>query len=308
MNSTISYPCLPIFTTNFAIVLLVVLSPLHTFILITLYRCIFEKFPRHKFLISLSISDNLLITLAGLFAIISRIFHLRTTSTSCQVLRKLVEFSGCMAIVGSSTSIVALSVERYISCVYCLRAHAILTNKRIKIALFTVWTLAIACGFSVLHPSTPNPYPTLMNSVWHRVLYSATVILSSIVMLVIQVCLYRISRRKLMVEPHGTQFGVRKEAAILRRRHLKLAFVASVVVVLYVVCMAPLALLVVYELISGVDDSVFVAKPIVSLLALANTLVDPFVYCLGMRDTRKILFKEVNRIRLRFFEFLQVDQ
>ena len=111
-----------------------------------------------------------------------------------------------------------------------------------------------------------------------------------------------------MVEPHGTQFGERKEASILRRRHLKLAFVASVVVVLYVVCMAPLALLVVYELISGGDDSVFVAKPIVSLLALANTLVDPFVYCLGMRDTRKILFKEVNRIRLRFFEFLQVDQ
>ena len=185
MNSTISsYPCLPIFTTNFAIFLLVVLSPLHTFILITLYRWIFEKFPRHKFLISLSISDNLLITLTGLFAIISRVFQLRTTFTSCQVLRQTIELNSSLTVASASTSIVALSVERYISCVHCLRAHAILTNKRVNIALLTVWTLATACGFSVLHPSTPNLYPTATSSrVMNGVLYSATVILSSIVML-----------------------------------------------------------------------------------------------------------------------------
>ena len=120
---------------NTAIFLLVVLSPLHTFILITLHRWIFEKFPRHRFLISLSISEILQIIVIGLLAIISGVFKWRTTSTFCQALGQALELSACLTLVSSSTSIVALSVERYISCVHCLRAHAILTNKRIKIAL-----------------------------------------------------------------------------------------------------------------------------------------------------------------------------
>ena len=73
-----------------------------------------HKFPRHKFLISLSISDIIQITVTGLFAIISRVFHLRTTSTSCQVLRQVVEFNTGITVVSASTSIIALSVERYI--------------------------------------------------------------------------------------------------------------------------------------------------------------------------------------------------
>ena len=278
MNSTIpSYPCMRIFSSNTAIFYLMVVSPFHTFVLITMHRRIFEKCSRHKFLISLSISDNLQVTVTGLYAIIVRVFHLRTTSTSCQVLRQVIELNSALTVVSASSSIIALSIERYISCVHCLRAHAILTNRRIRIALFTIWTLAAACGFSVLHPSTPNPSPTPMSSgVLIRALYSATVISSSIVMVIIQVRLYILTRNKLAVEPHGTQFGEKKEASNLRRRHLKLAFVASVVVVLYVICMAPMAFLTIVELISKGDKSMFVARTVASLLALANTLVDPF--------------------------------
>ena len=311
MNSTIlSYPCLPIFVVNITIFFLVVVAPFHTFLLITLYRRMFEKLPRHKFFISLSISDNLQITVAGLFAIISRVFHLRTTSTSCQVLRQVVEFNTGITVVSASTSIIALSVERYIACVYCLRAHSILTNKRVNITLFTMWTLAAACGCSVLHPSTPNLDPTAISrGLPIGVLYSGTVISSSIVMLVIQIRLYIISRRKLQVEPHGTPFGDRKEASNLRRRHLKLAFVASVVVALYVICMVPMASLIAARLIAADKQPPFIIlRHMFSLLALANTLVDPFVYCLGMSDTRNILFREVKRIKLWFFQLLQIEQ
>ena len=302
MNSTAtvsSHPCLANTPGNLAIFCLVVIFPFHVFVLATLHCRILEKCPRHKFLISLSISDNLQIAVTGLFAIISRAFHLRTTSTSCQVLRQVIEFSASLISVSTSASIVALSIERYISCVYCLRAYAILTNKRVNTALFTLWTLAFVCGCIVLHPSTPNLDASPISREQRlSVVYAVVVISSSIVMLIIQVRLYTFARQKLKVQPARLSCAADKaEATDLRRRHLKLAFIASVVAGAYIICMLPMSCFIGYRLISGDRTSFPTVRTVLSFLAILNTLVDPFIYSLGMKDTRKIIVKQFKSIK-----------
>ena len=79
-----------------------------------------------------------------------------------------------------------------------------------------------------------------------------------------------------------------------RKRQLRIVFVAGVVSVAYIVCMVPMTMLYSLRLVGLKDDNPSVQSALVSL-AMANTLVDPFIYGFGMGQTRKAIIKVIRR-------------
>ena len=283
-----------------------VATPLHFLIirvLIVRFRC---ELTRHKILLCLSVSDNLQILGLGLITVIGLGLQPTVTSHSCQVLRQIVEVLLMQTHSASTAFILLLAVERYISCVFSLRVYTIITPSRANFAVISAWVISIFGGLLSLHPNEPN-YSRMAMSNNSRILwlYSTTVMVSSVSLSVIQARLYRLSRTKLKVVPHN-MFGRQKEKEDLTRRQLKLSFAASVVIILYVVCMFPLACLAIYSLLNPIRDVTNI-KQALAFLAMLNTFVDPFVYGFGMPDVRKGIKKECKDFKKRIYRECNVS-
>ena len=254
--------------------------------------------PRHKILLCLSVSDNLRILGGGLIAFIGLRLQPTVTSKSCQVLRQLFEILAMQTKSASSGFILLLAIERYIACVHSLRFYAIVTPSKARFAVISVWVISILGGLLSLHPNEPNYWKFAFNNNARTLLtYSSTIVVTSASLMIIQARLYRLSKTKLKVAPHN-MFGTQKEKDDLTRRQLKLAFSASVVIILYVVCMLPSACLFLYLLFKPKED---LAKAQVAavILSMLNTFANPFVYGFGMADLRQGIKRECKNFKKR---------
>ena len=254
--------------------------------------------PRHKILLSLSVSDNLRILGAGLVTFIGLGLQPTITSKLCQVLRQTVEIVAMQTNSASSGFILLLAIERYIACVHSLRFYAIVTPSKARFAVISVWVISILSGLLSLHPNEPN-YSQMVSIKNARMLlaYSTTVVVTSASLLIIQSRLYRLSKTKLKVGPHN-MFGTQKEKDNLTRRQLKLGFSATVVIILYVVCMLPSACLFLYLLFKPKED-LTKAQIAVVILSMLNTFADPFVYGFGIADVRQGMKRECKNFKKR---------
>ena len=118
---------------------------------------------------------------------------------------------------------------------------------------------------------------------------------SSLSLIIIQARLYRLTRTKLKVEP-VLKFGTQKEKDDLTKRQLKLGFAASIVITLYVVCMCPIACLNLYLLFNPMKELPSIRQGL-TILAMLNTFLDPFVYGFGMTDVRQGIKREWKNLR-----------
>ncbi len=126
----------------------------------------------------------------------------------------------------------------------------------------------------------------------------STVFICSFFLIAIQSRLYLVSRARIEDEPRVPQFGRAAEACDMRKRQIKLTLAASIVVLVYLVCMLPMAGFVLYFNISKKekeDDSLHRERPILIGLTMLNTLADPFIYGLGMVDTRRLIFNSLKK-------------
>ncbi len=292
------HPCFPKAVSSLSIMLMFTVSPFHLFIFIVLFKQ-YELPQRHKFFLSLTMYDNLQIIYNGLFGLASAVFGLRTDSLSCQVLRQMCEFVLVSTFVGAGLSIAALSAERYINCFYCLRAYQIITNKRVKVVIFSIAVLSFIGGCMALHPYTVNPHPrVLSNTAMPTITITVATFLSSLIVTVCQWHLYFLSREKWRVDASMPKFGRDAEAVDLKRQQIKVTITASVVVVSYVICMIPASCYNLYILFEGDKGSFTLTWRVFSILALLNTLADPLVYGIGMADTRMLLRAAVRKLKL----------
>ena len=296
ITTTPTFMCFPPISTYFLAFLSLVATPLHFLIIRVLIVRFRLALPRHKILLCLSISDNLQILGAGIVAFIGLGLQLTVTSQSCQVLRQIEEIIATQTHVASSGFIILLAIERYIACIHSLRFYTIVTPSRENFAVVSVWVISILSGLLALHPNQPNySQLVLSKNVRTRLVYITTTLVSTVVLIFVQARLYRLSRTKLKVTPHNT-FGEQKEKDDSTRRQLKLGFAASVVIILYVVCMLPLACLYVYLLLKPKED-LAKTKDALVILILANMFVDPFVYGFGMVDVRQGIKREARNLK-----------
>ena len=128
-----------------------------------------------------------------------------------------------------------------------------------------------------------------------------TTLVTTLVLIVVQARLYKLSRTKLKVVPHN-MFGAQKEKDDLTRRQLKLGFAASIVIIMYVVCMLPVACLLVYSRLNPKND-VYSIRTILVFLSSMNTFFDPFVYGLGMADMRQGIKGEFRKLKQPVWQY-----
>ena len=295
-TSTDAHFCLDGNWETFIMVLIVFALPFHAFIIKILAIDFQLDLARHKILLSLSISD--MVMLCGMFisALINKAATFTMHSTGCILTRGFTVFIGCSTLAVSSSSILALSVERYIACVHSFHLHLILTESRIRYWSTCTWILG---GLTGLLAASTNHYDgafTISNYSTVQYIYLIFVIPTSAVATVIQVRLFIFSWKKInQVSPTGA-FGEQLELADLRKKQIKVAFIAGIVAFAFVVCMIPLAVVFIYELVSGALISAPFSGIFLSL-SFTNCLVDPFIYGLGIADTRQKIFRDLKRLK-----------
>ena len=285
-----------LFTTIF---LITVVFPVHLLMIKILYKDCQLALPHHKIMVSLTISDALQISVMSLTIILREILRESSQHTvECNYIQMFAAFFATVTLIVSSLNIVSLSIERYISCIHSFYVYDIMTTRRVVSVLSALWVTGIIIGAITMYlrgaQQRGNEPMIFQRTTVLTVFPSATIIM------VIQLRLLHFSRSKLAtVKPVGA-FGNQAEMADFRKKQVKVTFVASIVAIAYITCMFPLSILYAWEWHHGqlnneTSKSVFIS------MAMLNTLIDPLIYGLGIRETRKMIWKNIQQIRGFFF-------
>ena len=298
-NETAVVPCGNSVTSSFALVLLLLALPFHLLILkILVFNLRFDS-PRHIILCCLSVSDALQVIFSSFLAIVVLIGRIEERTSSCVGLRYVVVFISMLTYIVSSTTLVALSIERYIACFHAYRIHEWLTSKRVITALTVFWVCGIIGGgiACIQDPDGRGQFVLLSSNYW-GIIAMAVAFPVSAILVVIQSMLFYLSRKKLRgIQPTITSCSSQDDENIVMKKQLKVAFVAGAVVVSYLTCSFPAVCLAIYRRSSHSKVSQKSWAVAAICLAMLNTLLNPFIYGLGMQDTRHEVWKELRKIR-----------
>ena len=295
-NSTVTHDCIDEKTGTYRIILIFIVLPLHIILIKVIAKDFQFNLPRHSILFSLSLADATLVCGLCISGLVDATTTLRLHSTGCLIYRAYIVFIVSSTFVMSSLSITALSIERYISCVHSFHLHEILTDSRVRYCSIFGWVFSFSMGIltaaSIRYDDIaliPIPSPI------HYVVPLVAIPLSTAIF-IIQVRLYLFSREKInSVIPAGA-FGAELELAHYRKKHFKVAFMASIVALVFYVCVIPLTVIFLYELLSGRYISAPVRQFFIGL-SFWNSFADPFIYGFGMADTRKMILRDLRRVK-----------
>ena len=289
--------CIPLSVAYFIGGITVTTIPFHVLIIKVLIVDLRLALPRHNTMLCLTISDTLQVSMFFLCMTTPSIFSFSRESVGCEVSRTILYFIIALTLAVSSLSTIALSAERCVACIHSFHLHRIFTRERMMYGISFVWIVGFSCGsvavtLTLLDQITLN----INDNTFMKAISVLFIIPTSILVCIIQFRLFVFSRKKLAQVRPGTQFGCDAEIADFRKRQIKVAFVASIVAVAYIVCMAPMACFSLYELIVGkTSDSSL--RSILEKFLLVNNFVDPFIYGIGTVDARRAVLKSLRNIR-----------
>ena len=258
--------------------------------------------PRHQIMFSLSLSDGLQVFIPFITTTVMKAFKLKTDNNVCIVLRQIVLADAALTLPVSSLAVLAMSLERYVACIHSFRLHEIFSDSRVAVMSGFIWAIgAVSAVTSVaIHPI--NIQETILGGlITFKLVVIIFVIPTSVAVVLIQARLFFFSRTKLsQITPSGA-FGAQAELADFRKKQIKVALIASIIAFAFVFCMLPAAATFLYELINNLSiDSSF--KTTCIAMAMANTLVDPFIYGIGVADTRRLIMKNLKNLKLYILE------
>ena len=278
-----------------AVFLIIFALPVHLLMIKILYKDCQLVLPRHKIMMSLTISDALHISTMSLTMIFRKIISESSQiETECKYIQLMVALCASITLIVSSLNIVSLSIERYIACVHSLYVYHILTTRRVVSALCLQWVFGVIIGIITTYLLQVD------NSGKEPVIFQRTVVMtvfpSATVIMAIQLRLLHFSRSKLAtVKPDGA-FGNQAEMADFRKKQVKVTFVASIVAIAYITCMFPLSILYAWEWHHGILHPKGWRSFLVPL-AMLNTLFDPLIYGIGIGETRKMAWKNISQAK-----------
>ena len=269
--------------------------PFHALLLKILAIDFRFSLPRHIIMFSLSLSDGIQILSLVLTGLFGAAIELTTYTTFCLFLRNMTLFCGISTLSVSSAAVIALSIERYIACIYSFQLHVILTNSRVVYGTIGVWIIGAINGLSAVITNDGNTFQLIQRDSVVTKISVSVIMPTAFIVICIQARLFMFSRTKLR-QVHPNAFGVQLELADYRKKQIKVAVVASAVAFAYVICMLPASIIFLYEYSSDVSvpspyRRIFVA------LGMVNTLADPFIYGMGVADTRSKVLRDLRRLK-----------
>ena len=298
-TSTVSVKCFPTAISAFIIIVVLAILPFHILMVKVLVFDLRLGMARHKIMLCLSISDTMQLLIIVVGVTVPTIFNFSLSSIGCNIVFSMLQFIIALTIAISSLSIIALSVERYVACVYSFHLHRIFTRERMMYAIIFTWILGVICGALSAIPRSAFKGQNLIRGQILAVVSVIFIFPTSAVISIIQFRLLMFSRKKMVQVGPSTQFGCQAEIADFRKKQIKVAFVAGIVAAAYMICMLPLACLSLHQLIYG-SISNNAIPGILRSLAFMNNFADPYIYGLGMTDTRRAIRKNLKKLKALF--------
>ena len=301
-NSTFHHSCWSNFTGDFSIALLIVALPFHLFIMRVLaFNLRFEN-PRHIILFCLSASDSMQLAVTALVILIIKFEDTARGTAACKSLRDTLIFTTGLTYIVSSLTLVVLSAERYIACFHSYRVHVWLTRERVIAALSGCWASgAIGGGIAIIPDARESNQVVLKDSWCFRVIFVTITLAVSCILIVVQSMLLWLSRKKFRsIQPSSSSSSISEEVPNVRKRKVQTAVAASIVFLSYSICMLPGALLIIVKSSTENPEASYVTDMSVITLGMLNTVLNPFIYGLGMQDTRRAMLAELKKVKSFF--------
>ena len=296
-NSTLMVMCMPTTMANFIIVVTFITLPFHILMIKVLLVDLRLALPRHMVVFCLAISDAWQIFMSFSCATVMKLLSWTTESKGCHITRKIFFFNLAMTVAVSSLSIIALSVERYVACIHSFHLHQIFTRERMLYGISCILFIGVICGMFVVVFAAKTPNEMILDANKSmNIIAMIFAIPTSVFVSVMQYRLLVLSRKMLARVGPGTAFGSEAEIADLRKKQIKVSFVASIVVFAYVISMYPAGFLSFLELI-GRKISSEKLYSFFKALTFLNNLADPFIYGIGIVDTRRAVLNNMKKMK-----------
>uniref|UniRef100_A0A3B4B442 G-protein coupled receptors family 1 profile domain-containing protein n=1 Tax=Periophthalmus magnuspinnatus TaxID=409849 RepID=A0A3B4B442_9GOBI len=261
------------------------------------------------FIMNLAVSDFLMaFTQSPIFFINSLYKEWVFGETGC----KLYAFCGALFGITSMVNLLAISMDRYLVITRPLRSPGWSSRRRTAVAIALVWLYSLAWSLApLLGWSSYIPEGLMTSCTWDYVTYSVsnrsyTMMLCCFVffipLAIIFYCylhmFWAIRKTSREVERLGTQ--VRKSTLIKQksiRSEWKLAKIAFVVIVVYVLSWSPYACVTMISWAGHANILTPYSKAVPAIIAKASTIYNPFIYAIIHNKYRLTLSEKVPCLR-----------
>ena len=281
---------------TFIVVISIISLPFHALMIKVLIWDVRLALPRHRIVLCLSLSDALQIFVSFSCVVVVRIFDFIKCSGPCSVTVYIFHFNIAMTLVVSSLAITLLSVERYVACIHSFRLHDIFTSKRMIYSTLCAWIIGVIVGaVTVGLAANESKLVTVEDNKHLKILSFLFIFPTSIFVSGIQYRLLVFSWKKLVRVRPGTVCGSEDEVDDFRKKQIKVAFVAGIAAIAYMVCLLPIGYSSFHDIVAGTISSAQ-AQTITKALAFVNNFANPCIYGIGIVDTRRALLKNLKGI------------
>ena len=288
-NSLPIQNCITADNAYFIILTSVLTLPFHILMIKVLIRDLRINLPRHVAMLCLTISDALQIFTFFWSVTTMYMLNVKKYSTVCDISRRIRFFVITMTVAVTSLSIIVLSVERYVACIHSFHLQQIFTKERMVRGISCIWIIGLICGtMAIVLEDKNRTVAKIVNVVF--------IFPTSIIISIAQCRLLVFSRKKLTRVIPGTALGCETEMPDFRRKEMKVAFIASIVAIAYIVGMIPGACLSLYELIHRRSSSTSLRLGLNKLMII-NNFADPFIYGIGVVDARKAIVRNLIAVK-----------
>ena len=283
------YACVPKSSGSVAIAVSVFSLPFHVLLVKLLVTDVGLSLPHHQIMLILIMSDALQIFAASFVSSTGMILQLTTESSTCVILRDILVFTSSLTVIVSSLAVVTFAIERMTICMHFLRYRRIFITKRIRKLLYGYWVIGTVIAIiAALTNNARKTETSVIETTSFQILCALFILPSSSIITSIYSRILLFSRERIIQVAPSLDVNKLRDVATFRKRQIRIALVAAVVCIAYVVCMVPASTAFFLELTGLIENHPDVKKVLISLMML-NTLADPFIYGFGITQTRQIL-------------------
>ena len=242
-------------------------------------------------MLTLTLSDALQILTGSILTVVIMALQLTTESYTCGLLRDITVFISSLTVIVSSLAVVTFAVERMIICMHFLKYRRLFKRTRIAKLLYGYWLFGVLIATIAALTNDGKKAETSINETTSfQIVCAFTVLPSATIIIIIYSRILLSSRGRIIQVAPSSDSSKLRAVATFKQKQLRIALVAGIVCIVYVVCMVPLSMVFLLEL-TDVNDNRPGIKKVLIMNAMLNTLADPFIYGIGMIQTRRILFR-----------------
>ena len=293
-NKTITtFNCFPQSSGIAAIVISSLALPFHILLVKLLVKDVGLTLPRHQIMLTLTISDALQMFAGASLTVVGMALQLTTESYNCGLLRNITVVTSSLTVFVSSLAVVTFAIERMIICMHFLKYRRLFKRARMVKLLCSFWFIGVIIGVIAAITNDARKAETSLNEATSFQVVCVSIIFPSAAAILFTYSrIFIFSRGRIMQVAPVSNNSKLRTVTTFRTKQVRIAFVAGIVCISYLVCMVPMSLNFVLELIGLIDNHPDIKKILVSI-AMLNTIADPFIYGLGMVQTRQVLVRIV---------------